>query len=357
MKKIFYTSIFTSFILLSSFSFVSAMESLVPCGPGTGEMCTLCHFVLLAKNIFDFILKISFAAAILFVAIAGILYITSAGSESLMKTAKQAMTYALVGFGLCLAAWLLIQIVASALGYTETWWKIDMDCADFGETQRKIDCDQSGGTWNPETNECKCDPGEELFKNKCVPSNLVAKIKECEAGQNQEWDYNENQCNCRMGYFRNLKGNCVDILCWDCSYEGIADIQCGPPCKKIKPPGILAKVRCIPGDSCGGEEAINIGALGTPCGERLGSRCVATDECKFGEDNVRLSTHCKEGKCCKAQPPIQLSECNLCEGYDPKVNASSYAADKYCKLRADGSRRWECIISEGKCIPNPDVCK
>jgi hypothetical protein len=107
--------------------------SLVPCGI-KGDLCTLCHFVLLAKNIFQFLLKISLAFAILIGAIAGVLYITSAGTEALMNTAKEAIKLALLGFLFCLLAWLFVNITAKLMGYTENWWSLNMECKSYKKT-------------------------------------------------------------------------------------------------------------------------------------------------------------------------------------------------------------------------------
>ncbi|MBU2025910.1 MAG: pilin [Patescibacteria group bacterium] len=103
-------------------------NQLVPCGPGTDTPCELCHILVMASNIFSFFLKISLGFAILFAGVAGVLYITSAGNESMMTAAKNAIKYAALGFALCLLAWLLINILAGSLGYTENWWSPNIEC-------------------------------------------------------------------------------------------------------------------------------------------------------------------------------------------------------------------------------------
>lgn len=56
-----------------------------------------------------------FVIAIVIITIAGIMYIVSAGNESMMQAAKKALTYALVGVAIMLLAWVIVTFVISAL--------------------------------------------------------------------------------------------------------------------------------------------------------------------------------------------------------------------------------------------------
>ena len=354
MKKILPLSAITTIFLLGSARIALAenvfIESLVPCGPGQDHMCTLCDFVLMAHNIFWFILKISLATAILFVAIAGILYIVSAGSEQLMTTAKSAMNYALMGFGFCLGAWLLVQVIASSLGYSN-WNTIAIkDCPGFAIASREQYCGKILGEWNPVTGECKAPAGTELYKGIYRDKTLIPKMEACDKGTNKHWDYDKNECECDTDYFENLKGDCVNIDCWNCSYEWLVThgenaINCVYPCKKVKKNILL--YGCVPGDSCG---TMNLGAETTPCGTEPGSTCKK--QCPYSKDLG--GTSCNSGFwCCKAQPSTDPAKCNRCSGYD---TFADYTDGNYCTRKADGSNRIECIESEGKCTPNPNVC-
>ena len=51
---------------------------------------------------------------------AGFDYLTSAGDEKKLETAKQRLTYALVGFLIIFTAFWLVQIAAKIFGLTET---------------------------------------------------------------------------------------------------------------------------------------------------------------------------------------------------------------------------------------------
>ena len=112
---------------------------IVPCGV-RGDMCTLCHFVVMAQNIFVFLLKVSFVVALLLLIISGILHIVSAGSSTLAAAASSALKYTLLGFAFCLLAWLGVNFIAKALGYSGgSWFRFTIECEDFS----------SGGTPSP----------------------------------------------------------------------------------------------------------------------------------------------------------------------------------------------------------------
>jgi hypothetical protein len=96
--------------------FFSANAGLVPCGLNQGtpeEMspCTLCHLIIGIKRIIDFGLKTLVTVAFVGIFIAGVMYIISAGSEEMMKRAKEFLKASLTGFALVLCAWLIVNIV------------------------------------------------------------------------------------------------------------------------------------------------------------------------------------------------------------------------------------------------------
>jgi len=364
MKKILPLSAITTIFLLGSAHIALAgnvfIESLVPCGPGQDHMCTLCDFVLMAHNIFWFILKISLATAILFIAIAGILYIVSAGSEQLMTTAKSAMTYALMGFGFCLGAWLLVQVIASSLGYSD-WNTIAIkDCPGFAIASFEQNCGKILGNWNPVTEECDPPDGMKKYKGIYRDKTLIPKMEACDKGTNKHWDYDKNACECDTGYSKNADNNCVNIECWDCTDRWpravealIWELGCPGSCdKKIISPMYIG---CVPKPSCG---TMNLEALGTPCGDEPGSTCQET--CQFEEDWG--GTSCDNSDCCK-KSPIDPAECNRCSSYSTDIANHRLGDQNYCTKVYYPSfgtffaeRREECIVSGGKCISNPKHC-
>lgn len=112
-------------VLFFSLNMKSASaQGIVPCGsPGQGE-CTLCHLVIGFQNIMQFFLGLLFITTMLFITIAGVLYMVSSGNKSLMDWAKNALTYSLTGFVLLLCSWLIVTTILLALGYKQAgnWW-------------------------------------------------------------------------------------------------------------------------------------------------------------------------------------------------------------------------------------------
>lgn len=98
---------------------------LVPCT----DKCTLCHLVVGFYNIYKFFLSLIFTATILFIVVAGVIYMTSSGVKAMMDWAKKALTYSLTGAILLLCSWLLVTAVMTALGATNvgSWWNYTCD--------------------------------------------------------------------------------------------------------------------------------------------------------------------------------------------------------------------------------------
>lgn len=106
-------------------------KSLVPCT----NNCTLCDIVVGIKRIFDYFMTLLVIVATLFIIIAGIAYMVSGGSKSLMEWAKKALMYALIGFVLYLASWLIVSSILSAMGYKRTSWST-FDCESGSEASK-----------------------------------------------------------------------------------------------------------------------------------------------------------------------------------------------------------------------------
>lgn len=100
---------------------------LVPCGrtqddPTTAineaVPCTLCHLILGVEGIIQWGLKVMTYIAIAVIVAMGILYIVSAGNDSLMETAKKGIWASLIGFAVMLGAWLIVNTVIMTLADT-----------------------------------------------------------------------------------------------------------------------------------------------------------------------------------------------------------------------------------------------
>lgn len=96
-----------------------AAGPIVPCGVGAGaKPCTLQQLVTLGVNIFNWLLAIGGATALLAVIVAGIRYLTAVlqgADSSAIAGAKQSLTYAIVGLVVMLTAVVIVRTVTSTL--------------------------------------------------------------------------------------------------------------------------------------------------------------------------------------------------------------------------------------------------
>ncbi len=102
-------------------------NSLVPCTNG----CNLCDIIIGLNRIFKYLGTLLVIVATLFIIIAGIAYMVSGGSKNLMEWAKKALMYALIGFVLYLASWMIVSSILSAMGYNRSGWST-FDCEGGG---------------------------------------------------------------------------------------------------------------------------------------------------------------------------------------------------------------------------------
>lgn len=97
-----------------------AASSIVPCGKNSGTTaeqapCTICHVVVAGNNLIKWGLGIMSVIAITVLFAMAVLYVVSAGNQGMMQTAKGGIMAAFIGFGVMLAAWLIVNIVLSIL--------------------------------------------------------------------------------------------------------------------------------------------------------------------------------------------------------------------------------------------------
>ncbi|MCX6765965.1 MAG: pilin [Candidatus Moranbacteria bacterium] len=127
------TKRFSLLLLVIFFSlflaFTANAAGIVPCATTENPApCTLCHFIIGFWKLIDYGFKIFVFVALAGLVIAGLVYIFSAGNEGMMETAKNFIKHILFGFGIILAAWLLIYVVMtyfavkSDLGIGKTAW-------------------------------------------------------------------------------------------------------------------------------------------------------------------------------------------------------------------------------------------
>ncbi|MEK7117393.1 MAG: pilin [Patescibacteria group bacterium] len=90
---------------------VLAQTNFIVCN---GPDCTFGHLLLLVKNVLDWLVMISFSAAIITLMWAGFLYLTTGIADK--KTQAKAMLWKVViGFAIILAAWVIVKTIVSVI--------------------------------------------------------------------------------------------------------------------------------------------------------------------------------------------------------------------------------------------------
>ncbi|TAK95988.1 YIP1 family protein [Patescibacteria group bacterium] len=141
-KKTFFVTMILSVALFALVATNFAVAAgLVPCGDARDadgkitDMCTLCHLIVGIRGLIDYGLLIAVFVALTALVVAGIIYIVSSGSESLMTMAKGFIANVLKGFAFVLIGWLIINTIMYLLGVkfsnfspTSSW--VEFECSD-----------------------------------------------------------------------------------------------------------------------------------------------------------------------------------------------------------------------------------
>ena len=90
---------------------------LVPCGrEGAPPVCNLCHFWQLGSNIINFLIfGLAVPLTIILFIWAGVLLLTSGGSEERIKTGKKVFTNTVIGIVIVFTSWLIIDTAIKRL--------------------------------------------------------------------------------------------------------------------------------------------------------------------------------------------------------------------------------------------------
>lgn len=101
---------------------------LVPCGrnwddPDTAwderDSCQICHFIVLASRVINFMMGLVALLAVLVMIIAGLIYVKTSGDASLILSAKQNVNKILQGFIIIFVAWALVNLAMVLFGFTD----------------------------------------------------------------------------------------------------------------------------------------------------------------------------------------------------------------------------------------------
>lgn len=101
---------------------------LIPCGrhindPATSwdecEKCDFCSLALSLQLVINFLLKIVGVAAFLAIVLGQLLAMTAVGQTDMMVKIKSVLWQALLGFAYVVAAWIVVNAILAAVGYTD----------------------------------------------------------------------------------------------------------------------------------------------------------------------------------------------------------------------------------------------
>lgn len=107
-------------LIIPVFSFAQETDAgLVPC---TGPDCDWNAFMKLINNVINFIIKnLALPICAIMFAYAGFELVTSGGSTEKRGKARKIFTNTAIGFIIILAAWLIVSLVLSILGFDGSW--------------------------------------------------------------------------------------------------------------------------------------------------------------------------------------------------------------------------------------------
>ncbi len=119
MKKILFPIILLSLFLFPVFTNAAG---LVPCGNPGEKACEIGDFFIMLGRIFNFAMTMIIAPlATLMLIIGGVLILISAGSQDLYSRGKETLKWAIIGIALAFGAWVIINFILGAIGYTGNW--------------------------------------------------------------------------------------------------------------------------------------------------------------------------------------------------------------------------------------------
>lgn len=112
MKKIIFFVV--SGLLLAN---VSQAAGLVPdaCAIGNARGCSLCELVQVVINASDILVGLTGAFALLMFVVGGIFMITAYGRAEWIEKGKKTVSAAIIGIGIVLLAWILVNFTIEAL--------------------------------------------------------------------------------------------------------------------------------------------------------------------------------------------------------------------------------------------------
>ncbi len=109
----------TIFYLLVTVVSAQAADPLVPCGPDShgGKGCQFCDLIILIGNVINFALyNIAIPLVVVFIVWGGLTIMTAGDSTEKVSQGRKMIQSAIVGVLIALGAWMIINMVLSAVG-------------------------------------------------------------------------------------------------------------------------------------------------------------------------------------------------------------------------------------------------
>jgi len=100
------------------------------------QPCKICHLVILAYEIINFLMKIVALITVLAMIIAGLIHVKAGGDAGLVLAAKQGMNKILLGFVVVFISWVIVNVAMILFGYNDPsgdgdWAKFSCDLGTF----------------------------------------------------------------------------------------------------------------------------------------------------------------------------------------------------------------------------------
>jgi hypothetical protein len=118
MKKLTAAAFLFLFIFSATAQFANG-AGLVPCGGPDEEPCKFCHIFVLFDTIYDFALKMVGVIATLMFVIGGFYILIAGGRPEMLQRGKKILFAAVIGLVIIFGAWVIINMVFTALGVSE----------------------------------------------------------------------------------------------------------------------------------------------------------------------------------------------------------------------------------------------
>ena len=83
------------------------------------ESCRLCHMIILANSIINFLMKLVILITVLALVVGGLIYVKTSGDASLIVSAKQNVNKILYGFVLIFIVWVVVNLIMVLFGFVD----------------------------------------------------------------------------------------------------------------------------------------------------------------------------------------------------------------------------------------------